>query len=165
MRLKFGLPWDRSVAFFLFSKNAKQKKDFWISFLRNHVILWAIFRSQIRFDSQYQLREELNKFFFPCRFGINHFQKNLIWTRFLGSVFEFVIKKKVHYSINNYKILNTVFTFFLISGAIYVDILQQLRLFIKIRNMKGVWTKIHRLALHLIFYKQLEAGFSPKSCL
>ena len=112
MRLKFGLPWDRSVAFFLFSKNAKQKKDFWISFLRNHVILWAIFRSQIRFDSQYQLREELNKFFFPCRFGINHFQKNLIWTRFLGSVFEFVIKKKVHYSINNHKILILFFLFF-----------------------------------------------------
>ena len=31
--------------------------------------------------------------------------------------------------------------------------------------MKGVWMKMYRLALRLIFYKQLGSGFSSQSCL
>ena len=79
--------------------------------------------------------------------------------RFLGSVFEILFKKKVNHSIN------TGFSNFLISGAIYIAILQYLTVFIRIRNMKDVWMKMYMLAPRLTFYKQLGSGFSLQSSL
>ena len=53
----------------------------------------------------------------------------------------------------------------MISGAIYIEILQYLTVFIRIRNMKDVWIKMYILAPRLIFYKQQGSGFSLQSCL
>ena len=55
----------QGLIFFVFSKY-KVEERFSNICLRNHAILWAIFGSQIAFDSQFQLREQLKKntFFF-----------------------------------------------------------------------------------------------------
>ena len=49
--------------FFVFSQYKVEERFLKIVF-RNHAILWAIFGSQIRFDSQFQLREQLKKLLF-----------------------------------------------------------------------------------------------------
>ena len=91
------------------------------------------------------------------------FKKNLNWARFLGSVFEDSSVRFLNFSSRKrfiialiitklYIILyNTSFSNFLISGAIYIEILQHRRLFIRIRNMEGIWIKMCRLALRFIF--------------
>ena len=55
----------QGLIFFVFSKY-KVEERFSNICLHNHAILWAIFGSQIGFDSQFQLREQLKKitFFF-----------------------------------------------------------------------------------------------------
>ena len=66
LKLKFRLPSDRNLNFFFVFSKYKVEERFPIIFLRNHAILLAIFGSQIRFDSQFQLWEQLKKvtFFF-----------------------------------------------------------------------------------------------------
>ena len=91
------------------------------------------------------------------KFGIN-----LAWTTFQnksklnkipwfgsGLVFDFLIKKKVHYSINN---SNIKFYIFLISGDIYTVMLHYLRLFIMIRNH---WVKS-------VCFRSYSAPYFPK---
>ena len=50
----------QGLFFFVFSKYRVEER-FSNSYLRNHAILLAIFGSQIEFDSQFQLREQLKK--------------------------------------------------------------------------------------------------------
>ena len=38
-------------------------------------LFFGPFLAHFRFDSQFQLREQLKKYFFLCKFGINHLQK------------------------------------------------------------------------------------------
>ena len=113
MKLKFRLLSDGSIIFFGFLKIQSRRK---ISkyFFRSHAILWAIFGSQIRrLIHNFTYGSSLKNYFFLCKFGINHFwKKNIISARFFDSVFEFLIKKKVHNSIYNYKILILIFLIF-----------------------------------------------------
>ena len=102
----------QGLFFFVFSKYRVEER-FSNIYLRNHAILWAIFGSQIGFDSQFQLREQLKKLHFSLwNWYKPLFEKNLSWTRFLGLAFEILFKKKVHHSINNYKIVILVFLIF-----------------------------------------------------
>ena len=69
--------------------------------------------SELGFDSEFQFLEHLKKLHFSllnCYKPL--FEKILSSTRFLGSVFEILFKKKKHHSINNYKILRLVFLIF-----------------------------------------------------
>ena len=50
--------------FFCFLKMQSRRKISKYFFFRNHAILSAIFGSQIRFDSQFQLREQIKKLLF-----------------------------------------------------------------------------------------------------
>ena len=54
----------QGLFFFVFSKYRVEER-FSNIYLRNHAILWPIFGSQIGFDSQFQLREQLKKLQIP----------------------------------------------------------------------------------------------------
>ena len=79
--------------------------------------------------------------FFFANLVYTIFQKKSKLSKIPRLGFWILIKKKVHYSFDNHKIPVIVFLIFFISGAIYIEILQHRRLFIKIRNMEGIWTR------------------------
>ena len=64
LKLTFRLNLDAGFIFFVFSKYIAEER-FSNNFLCNHTILWAILESQIGFDSQFQLRDQLKKLHFP----------------------------------------------------------------------------------------------------
>ena len=64
LKLKFRINLDAGFNFFfLFSQNIVEER-FSNIFLCNHAIVWAIFGSQIGFDSQFQLRKQLKQLHF-----------------------------------------------------------------------------------------------------
>ena len=144
MKLKFRLLLDGSFIYLFFFSKYKVEERFLKTLFCNHAILWAIFGSQIRFWFTISITGAAKKitFFFVNLVQTTFEKKFIIWARFLDSVFEFLIKKKVHYSINNYKILILIFLIF------WFRELSILKLSIN-------WDC-------LIFHKQLGSGFSSK---
>ena len=65
LKLKFRLNLDAGFNFFFVFSKYRVEERFSNIYLRNHAIVWANFGSQIGFDSQFQLREQLKKLHFP----------------------------------------------------------------------------------------------------
>ena len=82
LKLKFRLPSDRSF-FFCFLKIQSRRKISKYSFYVT-VLFFGPFLAHFRFDSQFQLREQLKKYFFLCKFGINHLSKKIYKVKTMG---------------------------------------------------------------------------------
>ena len=50
------------------------------------MLFFGTFLAQFRFDSQFQLREQLKKYFFLCKFGINHLSKKKLQSKNIGKI-------------------------------------------------------------------------------
>ena len=74
LELKFRLPSYRSFVFFCFLKIQSRRKISKYSFCIT-VLFFGPFLAHFRFNSQFQLREQLKKYFLLCKFGINHLSK------------------------------------------------------------------------------------------
>ena len=60
-------------AFFVFSKYKVEE----IFFFCVAMLFFGTFLAQFRFDSQFKIREQFKKYFFLCKFGINHLSKKV----------------------------------------------------------------------------------------
>ena len=50
------------------------------------MLFFGPFLAHFRFGSQFQLREQLKKYFFLCKFGINHLSKKNLQSKNNGEI-------------------------------------------------------------------------------
>ena len=95
MKLKFRrLPSDRSFVFFCYLKIQSRRKISKYHFCVT-VLFFGPFLVHFRFDSQFQLRKQLKKYFFLCKFGINHLLKKTLQSKNNGKWEIFLFQRTV----------------------------------------------------------------------